>query len=364
MQVFERIGARYRELIKKILMLLVMVAVVFAAYKLAYYVAPFIIAFILASMIEPLIRLFERKTKISRKLAALISLLIMVIVVGTAIGLIASNLVKEIVMAAKTLPDLYEQFSENIDSVIAKGSAIYHWLPSEITDNLGNVISDVSNSLISVLNSLAKGVLATAISIPEALVFIIVTILATYFISSDRKRISNFFIKQFPAAWLNKIESLRRDFFSAFFGYIRAQLIIMSITFTELFIGFTIIGVRYSLLLAFVTGIIDAFPVLGTGTILIPWALYEMIFGTFRTGLFLLILYAIVTVVRQLIEPKILGLQIGVHPLMTLIAMYAGLKVFGFFGLILGPIIFLMLKNIISGIMKDRTVKDLFPGSS
>ena len=134
----------------------------------------------------------------------------------------------------------------------------------------------------------------------------------------------------------------------------------MSITFTELFIGFSIIGVGYSLLLAFVTGIIDAFPVLGTGTILIPWALYEMIFGTFRTGLFLIILYAVVTIVRQLIEPKILGPD-RVHPLMTLIAMYAGLKVFGFFGLILGPIIFLMLKNIISGIMKDRTVKDLFP---
>ena len=124
------------------------------------------------------------------------------------------------------------------------------------------------------------------------------------------------------------------------------------------FIGFNIIGVSYSLLLAFIISVFDAFPIFGVGGFLIPWAIYSFFTGSIRMGISLFILYFIVLIVRQTVEPKILGNQIGVHPLVTLIAMYTGLKLLGFIGLILGPITALLFKNIISGMLRNRPLKE------
>jgi len=239
------------------------------------------------------------------------------------------------------------------------GNDVYQWLPYEITSNIGNIISSVSNSLIKIANSIVSGAFSTVVLLPEVLVFTIVTILSTFFIASDREKIINFFKNQLPESWIKKIISIKEDMFNALFGYIRAQLILMSITFTELYIGLTIIGIRYTLLLAFLIAIIDALPVFGTGGILIPWAIYNFLTGDIKRGISLFVLYLIVLIIRQLIEPKILGHQIGVYPLLTLISMYVGLRLIGVFGLILGPITFLLLKNIFSGILKGRTLKEM-----
>jgi sporulation integral membrane protein YtvI len=146
--------------------------------------------------------------------------------------------------------------------------------------------------------------------------------------------------------------------FSALFGYIRAQLILMTVTFTQLSIGLWIIGIKNYILLALIISFVDALPVLGTGGIMVPWAAYSFITGNLKIGISLLILYAIVLVVRNLIEPKVLGEQIGMHPLLTLVAMYAGLQILGVAGLIIGPITVLTVKNIMSAILKKQSLKE------
>jgi sporulation integral membrane protein YtvI len=351
-------------MIKIGLAILAAIAGIYLFYKLSFYIMPFIIAFIISSIVEPIIRFLMRKVKLPRKVASPITILFFVCSFGVIIVLVIIRLIHEMKSIAAILPDIASNLYFNINSWINKGIDIIGWLPSEITDTIGNVVSDLAKNLTNLLSKVTRGAYTTAISIPETLLFIIITILATYFISSDRERISNFFTLHFPEKWTKRAKFIIDDMFSAFLGYIKAQLIIMTITFMELFIGFLIIGIRYSLLLAFIISVLDALPIVGTGGFLIPWSLYSFFTGDIRLGISLLVLYGIVITVRQLIEPKIIGTQIGLYPLVTLIAMYVGLKIFGIFGLILGPIVVLVIKNVMSGVLKNRSIKDFFePGN-
>lgn len=350
---------KWKSIIKNTLIILGIVFGIFAFYKLSFFVMPFIIAFIIASMAEPIIRLLMRKTKILRKYAVPLTLLVFLGFLGLTVTLIIIRLISEVKSAAVILPDLASGLYDDINFWIKSYKDIFDWLPTEITDSIGSILLDFSKSITNLLKSITKGAYTTAISIPEAFLFTIVTALSTFFISNDREKISRFFTAQFPEKWINKTKDIINDMFSALAGYIKAQLIIVVVVFFILFAGFSIIRVKYSLLLAFIISIVDALPIFGTGAFLIPWSIYSFFTGNIRMGISLLVLYGIALIVRQLIEPKIVGDQIGVHPLVTLMAMYVGLKVFGFIGLILGPIFVLILRNIIIGMLKDRTIKDI-----
>lgn len=253
-------------------------------YKLSFYIMPFIFAFIIASIVEPLIRLLIKKLKMPRKVAAPITILFFLCILGLILTLIIIKLVDEIKSIVLILPDIMTNLYENIITWISKISTAIDWLPSEITDGIGNIFSELTKSLTSLLTKITKGAYTTAISIPDALIFIVITILATYFISRDREEISNFISSQLPVKWVKKSKAVINDIFSALLGYLKAQLIIMSITFIELLIGFFIIGVKYQLLLALIISIADALPVIGTGGFLIPWSIYSFFVGNFKLG--------------------------------------------------------------------------------
>jgi len=353
------LSPKAKRILKFLLTILIVLLCTYICFRLSTYFIPFIIAYILSLVIEPLIRFLTGKLKFKRKIAALVSLLLLLIVLVLVLSLIISKLITEIKSMALSLPKYFTEFYNNVIILSEKLMETYDWLPATITDNIGSIISNLSNTLMGILNSIVGGAFATAVSLPETLVFILITILATYFISSDKEKINDYIRSQLPESWLNKIITVKNDMFSAIFGYLKAYLIIMSITFVEIFIGLSIIRVRYSLLLALIISIIDILPILGTGTVLIPWSLYSFFTGHIRMGIAILILYVIVTIVRQLIEPKIISHQIGVYPLLTLMAMYAGLKLMGVLGLLLGPLTFLLLKNIFSGLFKNRSLKEI-----
>ena len=143
-------------------------------------------------------------------------------------------------------------------------------------------------------------------------------------------------------------------------GYLKAQGIMISITFLELFIFFSVYGMKYSLILAITIAIIDALPILGTGTVLIPWSIFNLALGNYKLAIFLIILYFFVLVVRQLIEPRVVASQIGVYPLLTLLAMYTGVKLIGLFGVIVGPIVLIIAKNVFEQFYKQGSLKEIF----
>ncbi|MGI6124038.1 MAG: sporulation integral membrane protein YtvI, partial [Acetivibrionales bacterium] len=229
------------------------------------------------------------------------------------------------------------------------------------TDIINQGIKNLASNLQTILKpiaDLAQVPIQIALYLPQILIFFLVTILATYFMSSDKSVIIRYLDLQLPDTWLNKSRSITKNVFSAFFGWLRAQLILTSITFSELLIGLLILKVNNALLVALLIALVDVLPVLGAGTVLIPWAIVNLILGNTKLGLSLALLYVIILFVRQLIEPKVLGKQIGVHPLFTLAGMYIGLRRWGVAGMFIGPLSIVALKYLFEGIAKADTFKN------
>ncbi len=354
-----RVKKNHKRIALFVLVIISVTAGVLISFRLAFFMLPFLIAFSLSSIMEPLIKFVTRKLHISRKIFAPIAFLLLL---GTII-LLAVLVVLRLIQEAKALisqaPGFLSTLYVQVSDLVSRYSEYIDWLPTEITDNLGSVLSNLSNSITNLGKSVVKGIFDTAISLPEATMFTIITILATFFMLNDRHKIASAIMHQLPEVWYDRLMTIKDDLFSAIFGYLRAAVIIMAITFTELLIGLSIIGVEYALLFALLIAVIDILPILGSGTVLIPWFLYSFAIGDIRMGVSLLILYAVITVIRQAIEPKIVGEQIGVYPLITLLAMYAGLRLAGFIGLFLGPITFLLIRNILTMIYKGKSIKEI-----
>jgi sporulation integral membrane protein YtvI len=155
-----------------------------------------------------------------------------------------------------------------------------------------------------------------------------------------------FIYRQLPDSWSKNLAGVKTDTFSALLGYFRALLILIGFTFIEVTLGLFILGVDYALLLGLIVAISDAIPIVGTGLVMVPWIAWNFISGNTQLGLGLLIIYILGIIMRQVMEPKIVGDQIGLHPLVTLASMYIGLEVFGVLGMIIGPVSIIILKNL------------------
>ncbi|AGC67918.1 sporulation integral membrane protein YtvI [Thermoclostridium stercorarium subsp. stercorarium DSM 8532] len=341
----------------RILIILLIVLCVFLLLRLSVYCIPFIIAFILSSLIEPLVSFLEKKIKIPRKVGAVFSILLVLTILGTILGLIITRLVKEIINVYEQINVIFGSMQQFSEVIIERVNRVYISLPKTISDTVDQYFAEAANSAKEILKPLIEKITSFTLSLPQALVFLVVTILATYFMTSDKNNINSFLDKQFPVQWMEKTRIVINRLFFALFGWMRAQLILMTVTFTELTIAFVILRIQNGLLLALIIAIVDALPVFGVGTVLIPWGIVELISGNYQRGVSLLLLYIIVLVVRQLIEPKIIGQQIGVHPLVTLFSMYLGLQLFGILGMILGPVLMVILKTVFGTIFNTDEIK-------
>ncbi len=343
-----------------ILRIALIILAIFLFTRLWKYIVPFIIAYFFASIIEPVVKFIENKLRIPRKIGTVFSILFVLGIIGSIIGFLISRLIKEIKAVYLNLEINMDTITEFFNRIIDKVNDIFIQLPDQITDLLSKGLQDFANNLQSILGKIVDWLQASiqaAMYLPQILIFIIVTLIATYFMSSDKNTIIRFLDVQIPTDWLDKTKSITKNVFTALFGWMRAQLILTSITFSELLAGFLIIGIDNALLLAIIISLVDVLPVLGAGTVLIPWSIINLILGNAKLGLSTALLYVIILFVRQLIEPKVLGKQIGVHPLFTLAGMYIGLKLWKVPGMFIGPLAIVSLKYIFEGILKADTFK-------
>lgn len=346
-----------RRIFKIVLAVIIILAILFLL-RLSVYCVPFIVAFILSSLIEPLVKFIEKKGKIPRKISTVISLLFVIAVLGSILGLIISRLVKEIINVYGQINVIFGSLQLFFEAMLERFNNFYVSLPQTLIDTIDEYFAEAASNAKAYLAPVIEGLTSFTLSLPQAFVFFIVTILATYFMSSDKDMINEFFDRQFPDTWMEKTRSILNKLFGALFGWMRAQLILMTVTFTELTIAFIILEVQSALLLALIIAVVDALPVFGVGTVLIPWGIVNLLTGDFKLGISLLLLYIIVLVVRQLIEPKIVSHQIGVHPLLTLLSMYLGLQFLGIIGMIVGPVLMVVLKTLFSTILKTEDIRN------
>ncbi len=322
--------------------------VFFLLPRLLIWFLPFVLAYFLAKIIEPIVRFLRNRLKISRKIGAIIGIVAAIGVLGGIITAIMGRLFGEvndiIAQSDVIIGKITMQYETFRDSFAARFG-----LADELERIFAGVGTRISEFAASYTVPALRGAFDVVKAVPSAIIFTVVFVLATYFMSSDRAAIRDGMHRAFSGRVMHFVEGLLQNVFSALGAYLRAQLILICITFFELTIGFLIIGgavADYALLLALIISIIDAIPILGTGTVLIPWGVYALIVGDMRLGIMLIVLYLICLAVRQLTEPRLVAHQIGLHPLLILMVMYAGLRLFGLFGMILGPILALVVKQL------------------
>ena len=203
-------------------------------------------------------------------------------------------------------------------------------LEAKLTDAISGLFSQILSGLASVITAVAG-------SIPKILLFLLITAISSVYFSVDFERINAAVLAILPKKLCGALEDFRNAFLSVFLKYLRSYLLIMLLTFSVMIFGLSILRAKYALLMAIIIALLDLLPVIGIGTVLVPWSIFMFISGDVKMGVGLLVLFAVAEIIRQIAEPKIFGMNLGIHPLLTLVLMYVGYSVFGIFGLILLP---------------------------
>lgn len=312
--------------------------------------APFLAAFFIATVCQSIVKFLERKLNISRGISSAILVTVMVASVVGLVGIALFQLFSQAKNLIINLPDMISAFRLQLNNLIDSFNGFKLSLSPETSQIIDAVlaqlweytatISDIAGSLaINAAKSLAA-------ALPGILFFLVMFILGTFFFTKDYLLVINFLKELFPAKAIGLAGKIKNIILHAFSSYMKAQLILMLLTAFLVTVGLWIVGKDYPLLWGIVCGLVDVLPVLGTAAVLIPWALVSLIYGDIYSFISLLIIQALVFVVRQLAEPKVISRQIGIHPILTLISIYVGLKFFGIMGVILAPVVTLLAVNL------------------
>lgn len=323
----------------------------FIRYLLTIFL-PFLIAFITAlSLRRSSLRVAKGKESIAR--------IVRVFMVILLLSAILFLLIFAVTAAIRQLGDFISDFSEeseiytDLGKMLDKMSLFLAELPFfsgedalTMRENLLSVLTDfLKNTVMSLAARLPEWIGALVSAVPKFLLFFAVTVISAIYFCLDLEKITSFFHNRLQGNTKKIVSVISGECGHAVLKYIKAYLVLFFFTFAELFIGFALLKERYAFLLALFTALVDVLPVLGTGTVLVPWALWLFLTGHTAGAVGLLVLYVVIALVRQVMEPKILGAGMGVSPLLTLIAIYAGLKLFGFWGMILMPPLVMIVKN-------------------
>ncbi|GAB6086217.1 sporulation integral membrane protein YtvI [Alkaliphilus crotonatoxidans] len=329
--------------IRLLIAVLIFLTLFFWGGKIILMTLPFLLGWLVAGLIEPLIVWMQRRLGIKRALSSLIGVVLFVILVLTIFTTIGTLITLQMMALYQYLPEYANLIYERGQSILKEIQDYYTLIPSDIAQTMLTAFDGVVKAVTGQL-SIFLGSFFSALSIvPELIIFTIVAIISAYLISRDRQLIYNFIKLQIPPDWFPKLTIIKNDLILAVGGYIKAQLILMIPTFIVCSIGLLLIRMEFALLIALTASLLDALPVLGTGTVFVPIIVWQTIKGNYLVAAFLGVIYGITVILRRFLEPKVLATQIGFHPLSVLLAMYIGLRLIGFAGMILGPIALILL---------------------
>lgn len=335
------------------------------AIKLSVFYMPFLIALILSLIIEPLIKKMMKNTKLTRRTSAIIIFALVAIFI---LGLLTWGIITLFSETSNLLESLNEYFDKAYELFTGFSNSfdfnkihLPEELKSIIQDSTGTIFASVSNWTTDFFN----GLINIITSIPVIAIYFGITILALYFISVDKIYILDQIEHHMPKMWVKKLGNHVRDLIKTLGCYLKAEVTLVGVSFIISLIGLYVLkligfNIEYPLLIAIFIGFVDALPILGSGTVMIPWSIICAIDGELSLALAILILLIIMSVVRQVLEPKLVSKHIGVHPIFTLIAMYTGFKFIGIMGLIIGPIVLIIFKNVFATFIDKGVLKTIF----
>lgn len=326
-------------------------ALVFLSLKvLAGPAFPFAAALVLTVSLQRFIKGMSRKLRLQKKAASLAVVMAVYIIVGIFLALICYVLYKQLVSIVALLPEYTESIIENIDRLSERYSDFTNRLPVKLTDMFDGFPSAAIETVTKRAAEKAAGAAAAVASgVPYFVLSVGVMIIASAYFAKDYDEICAWIKKYIPKKAADNLHFAKNAILSNFLKMFRGYFLIMFITFLELFIGLSVLKLKYALVTAAVISVIDILPVLGSGTVLIPWAVFCALSGNMHLATGLVVMYLIITAIRNYIEPKIIGNKVGVHPLIMLATAFVGLKLFGAGGILLLPIFAVTVKSWLDG---------------
>ena len=316
---------------------------------LFFYLLPFLIGWFVAFLMRPPAAYLSEKLKIKPKMIRLILTVALYLVLLGLLSLSVWLLSREVWGLLAGLGEGNNSLEAFISGLTGSGGLIGR-LFGDFTDYVADALYRLGMSLLSSLGSALSSV---ASAIPKGLFFLLVSVIASAYFAIGLEEINASVKRLLPRRAFEVVVKLKDGFFGAFLKYMRSYLLLLVITFLEMLLGLFLIRAPYPLIMAIVIAILDLLPVIGVGAVLIPWGIWSFFVGKTPFGIGLLVLFVAHTVFRQVIEPKIVGKNLGVHPLLTLIFIYVGYSLFGIVGLLLVPILTVLINVTIS--KKDTT---------
>lgn len=371
-----------RSFIINTVFVVIIVGLFYLAIKYALGIVwPFVVAFFLAMLLQRPVNFLSTKTPLKRGISSVIMVLFVLVIVGSILGLIIGRIVIELKGFFDYLLIKMEDAPAFVDQIQAWLSDTFSFLPKSLHESIMTATENFLNRLMgieakasadaiqaessgidfSLLSSPLGAVWGTAKQIPMIAVGVLVCVVSCCFMTTDYRTLRDMILSQLSQKRQSAVIRTKQVTFSTLGKMGKAYSIILFVTFMEMLLGLSFLKLihvydsGYIFAIAFITAVVDIIPVLGTGTILIPWALWSLFTGDVGLGIGLLVVYAIISVIRQVIEPKLVASQLGLPPFVTIMAMYIGSQLFGFVGLFLLPITIMLLK-----VLNDEGVIHIF----
>ncbi len=333
-------------------------------FKYAFgIILPFLTSFLVVALSRPIINKIAKKTTLPKPIVSIFVLSMMLLIVGAVLGGL-------VVITANQLVSITEKIINNlsgdenyvsvlfniVEKIEEKLPFVNNVFPNEesLYSLVINMLLDGAKSLSLKLTSFLAGLIA---ALPNIAVTAIAVALSLFYFAKDYDKIGNKLIEILPKRLGNIALIFKNDVLLVVSKYLKSYVILLFITFCELIVGFFILGLENAFILAVIIALVDMLPILGAGTVLVPWSVIALVLGDYKSAIILFILAGVTYFSRQILEPKILSKQMNLHPLLMLISMYAGLKLAGFLGLVLAPIVAFIVKITIDRIKNEKSVE-------
>ncbi|MBP1737226.1 MAG: Sporulation integral rane protein YtvI [Oscillospiraceae bacterium] len=313
--------------------------------------APFILAFLMAWMLNPLIRTIQKRIPISRRI---LSMLLVVLIFALLTGMIFF-FIWSVISEIQSLTDNWQSVLDSLTSYVSylqnSMTFWYHLLPDEVVSTVNDLIygtlDRVKEVVPSMINSVMLSLKNVFSAVPSFAVATVVFIMGTYFITADYPRLRFLMTDHLSPELDTFLTRVKATATGAFGGYVRAEFILSVGVFLILLIGFLITRQSYGILLAALLAVLDFIPIIGAGTVMVPWAVICVFIGDFRSAVELMVIWGVIILFRRLSEPKVVGDHTGLSPILSLVAIYAGMRVAGVLGMVLAPVVALVVINVV-----------------
>lgn len=356
----KRWDEQYNDLPRKIQLILTVLVCAVILLKTLPYLWPFLLGFLFAMLMKPAIDALAKWLNRLKKPRVLATLLVMVVMYGIIILLMTvlfQQLITEGQKLAKNVPSLLGWVQRTLKEWVerlmpANLEAQQEALNARIDQITSAIVNTMQGFITKATPAVASSAWSTVTRIPHTILFVVMTVMSSFYFAYDGARIKQFLARQLPKGVIDRANALRLHIGHAVLQQIKAQILVSCTIMVALVIGFFVFSIDYALLLGITIGFLDVLPIIGAGTFLIPWSLFNLFAGNFPIGIKLAVMYLMVIVVRQIVEPRIVGKKLGLYPLVSMVSMYVGLKMMGFIGLIVAPI----AANICKGVLETDAI--------